>query len=151
MRLEFEEEREKRRTVVFVEASRRLIKDQELDLLRERLGNFANDYRTKTNIRCSSVYQTTGNLSGGNQQKVVLSKWLFANPEVLILDEPTRGIDVGAKYEIYTIINQLADSDKAVIVISSEMPELLGICDRIYVMNEGRLVGEMLAKDASQV
>ena len=112
--------------------------------------NVANDYRTKTNIRCSSVYQTTGNLSGGNQQKVVLSKWLFANPEVLILDEPTRGIDVGAKYKIYTIINQLADSDKAVIVISSEMPELLGICDRIYVMNEGRLVGEMLAKDASQ-
>jgi putative multiple sugar transport system ATP-binding protein len=112
--------------------------------------NVANDYRKKTNIRCSTVYQTTGNLSGGNQQKVVLSKWLFANPEVLILDEPTRGIDVGAKYEIYTIINQLADSDKAVIVISSEMPELLGICDRIYVMNEGRLVGEMLAKDASQ-
>ncbi|HEY5811867.1 MAG TPA: ATP-binding cassette domain-containing protein, partial [Terrimicrobiaceae bacterium] len=112
--------------------------------------NVANDYRKKINIRCSTVYQTTGNLSGGNQQKVVLSKWLFANPEVLILDEPTRGIDVGAKYEIYTIINQLADSDKAVIVISSEMPELLGICDRIYVMNEGRLVGEMLAKDASQ-
>jgi putative multiple sugar transport system ATP-binding protein len=112
--------------------------------------NVANDYRQKTNIRCSSVYQTAGNLSGGNQQKVVLSKWLFVNPEVLILDEPTRGIDVGAKYEIYTIINQLADSNKAVIVISSEMPEILGICDRIYVMNEGRLVGEMLAKDASQ-
>jgi putative multiple sugar transport system ATP-binding protein len=112
--------------------------------------NVANEYRNKTNIRCSSVYQTTGNLSGGNQQKVVLSKWLFANPEVLILDEPTRGIDVGAKYEIYTIINQLADSGKAIIVISSEMQEILGICDRIYVMNEGRLVGEMLAKDASQ-
>ena len=91
-----------------------------------------------------------GKSDGGNQQKVVLSKWLFANPEVLILDEPTRGIDVGAKYEIYTIINQLADSNKAVIVISSEMPELLGICDRIYVMNEGKFVGEMLAKDASQ-
>jgi putative multiple sugar transport system ATP-binding protein len=112
--------------------------------------NVANDYRQKTNIRCSSVYQTAGNLSGGNQQKVVLSKWLFVNPEVLILDEPTRGIDVGAKYEIYTIIKQLADSNKAVIVISSEMPEILGICDRIYVMNEGRLVGEMLAKEASQ-
>jgi putative multiple sugar transport system ATP-binding protein len=112
--------------------------------------NTANDYRQKTNIRCSSVYQTVGNLSGGNQQKVVLSKWLFANPEVLILDEPTRGIDVGAKYEIYTIINQLAASNKVVIVISSEMPELLGICDRIYVMNEGRIVGEMLAKEASQ-
>ena len=75
--------------------------------------NVANDFRKRTNIRCSSVYQTTGNLSGGNQQKVVLSKWLFTNPEVLILDEPTRGIDVGAKYEIYTIINQLADSGKA--------------------------------------
>ena len=92
----------------------------------------------------------TGNLSGGNQQKVVLSKWLFANPDVLILDEPTRGIDVGAKYEIYTIINKLAEEGKAVIVISSEMPELLGICDRIYVMNEGRIVGEMPATEASQ-
>jgi putative multiple sugar transport system ATP-binding protein len=112
--------------------------------------NIANEYRTKTNIRCSTVYQRTGNLSGGNQQKVVLSKWLFANPEILILDEPTRGIDVGAKYEIYTIINQLAASDKGIIVISSEMSELLGICDRIYVMNEGRIVGEMPAKDASQ-
>ena len=84
-----------------------------------------------------SVEQKTGNLSGGNQQKVVLSKWLFANPEVLILDEPTRGIDVGAKYEIYTIINELAAAGKAIIVISSEMPELLGMSDRIYVMNEG--------------
>jgi putative multiple sugar transport system ATP-binding protein len=112
--------------------------------------NVANDYRKKTNIRSSSVYQTTGNLSGGNQQKVVLSKWLFADPQVLILDEPTRGIDVGAKYEIYTIINRLAADGKAIIVISSEMPELLGICDRIYVMNEGRIVGEMAAGEASQ-
>jgi putative multiple sugar transport system ATP-binding protein len=110
----------------------------------------ANDYRKKTNIRSSSVYQTVGNLSGGNQQKVVLSKWLFANPEVLILDEPTRGIDVGAKYEIYSIINQLAAQGKAILVISSEMPELLGITDRVYVMNEGRLVGEMPAAEASQ-
>ncbi len=110
----------------------------------------ANDYRGKTNIRSSSVYQKTGNLSGGNQQKVVLSKWLFADPEVLILDEPTRGIDVGAKYEIYTIIARLAAEGKAIIVISSEMPELLGVSDRIYVMNEGRIVGEMAAKDASQ-
>ncbi len=110
----------------------------------------ANDYRAKTNIRSSSVHQTTGNLSGGNQQKVVLSKWLFANPEVLILDEPTRGIDVGAKYEIYTIINKLADEGKGILVISSEMPELLGICDRIYVMNEGRIVGELAGKEASQ-
>ena len=110
----------------------------------------ANDYRRRTNIRSSSVYQKAGNLSGGNQQKVVLSKWLFANPDVLILDEPTRGIDVGAKYEIYTIIARLAAEGKAVIVISSEMPELLGICDRIYVMNEGRFVGEMAASEASQ-
>ena len=110
----------------------------------------ANDYRGRTNIRASSVYQMTGNLSGGNQQKVVLSKWLFANPDVLILDEPTRGIDVGAKYEIYTIIARLASEGKAIIVISSEMPELLGITDRIYVMNEGRIVGEMAAADASQ-
>ncbi|MFD1253976.1 MULTISPECIES: multiple monosaccharide ABC transporter ATP-binding protein [Devosia] len=110
----------------------------------------ANDYRKKTNIRSSSIYQVTGNLSGGNQQKVVLSKWLFANPDVLILDEPTRGIDVGAKYEIYTIINQLAAQGKAILVISSEMPELLGITDRIYVMNEGRIVGEMPTSEASQ-
>jgi putative multiple sugar transport system ATP-binding protein len=110
----------------------------------------ANDYRKKTNIRSSSVYQVTGNLSGGNQQKVVLSKWLFANPEILILDEPTRGIDVGAKYEIYAIIAQLASEGKGIIVISSEMPELLGISDRIYVMNEGRMVGEMAAAEASQ-
>jgi len=110
----------------------------------------ASKYRKDLNIRCSSVFQQTVNLSGGNQQKVVLSKWLFTEPEILILDEPTRGIDVGAKYEIYTIINALADSGKGVIVISSEMPELLGISDRIYVMNEGRFVGEMPAKEASQ-
>jgi putative multiple sugar transport system ATP-binding protein len=112
--------------------------------------NAANEYRRKTNIRSSSVYQITGNLSGGNQQKVVLSKWLFSNPDVLILDEPTRGIDVGAKYEIYTIINRLAEEGKGILVISSEMPELLGICDRIYVLNEGRIVGEMTGQEASQ-
>ena len=110
----------------------------------------ANKYRKDLNIRCSSVFQQAVNLSGGNQQKVVLSKWLFTGPEILMLDEPTRGIDVGAKYEIYTIINRLADEGKGVIFISSEMPELLGISDRIYVMNEGRMVGEMAAKDASQ-
>jgi putative multiple sugar transport system ATP-binding protein len=110
----------------------------------------AGQYRTMLKIRSSSIFQKTLNLSGGNQQKVVLSKWLFAHPQVLILDEPTRGIDVGAKYEIYTIINELASTGKAVIVISSEMPELLGICDRIYVMNEGRFVDEMPAKEASQ-
>ena len=101
-------------------------------------------------IRTPGIHQKTLNLSGGNQQKVVISKWLFAEPEVLMLDEPTRGIDVGAKYEIYAIINDLAAQGKAVIVISSEMPELLGICDRIYVMNEGRFVGEMPAREASQ-
>ena len=90
------------------------------------------------------------NLSGGNQQKVVLSKWLFSNPELLILDEPTRGIDVGAKYEIYTIIDQLASEGKSILMISSEMPELLGMCDRIYVMNEGSFVAELPAADASQ-
>jgi putative multiple sugar transport system ATP-binding protein len=93
--------------------------------------------------------QKTVNLSGGNQQKVVLSKWLFANPEILILDEPTRGIDVGAKYEIYTIINRLVSEGKGIIVISSELPEILGMCDRIYVMNEGRIVGEMPTAEAT--
>lgn len=110
----------------------------------------ANQYRTSLNIKCSSVLQQTINLSGGNQQKVVLSKWLFADPDILILDEPTRGIDVGAKYEIYTIINRMAREGKGVIVISSELPEILGICDRIYVMNRGRIVGEMPASAASQ-
>ena len=107
-------------------------------------------YRKSLNIRSSGIYQRTLNLSGGNQQKVVLSKWLFAQPQVLILDEPTRGIDVGAKYEIYAIINDLAAAGKGVIVISSEMPELLGICDRIYVMNEGRFIDEMPARGATQ-
>ena len=110
----------------------------------------ATEYRAKLRIRSSGILQKTLNLSGGNQQKVVLSKWLFAEPQVLILDEPTRGIDVGAKYEIYTIINELAAAGKGVIVISSEMPELLGICDRLYVMNEGRFVDEMPAREASQ-
>ena len=110
----------------------------------------ASRYRQALRIRTPSIYQRAINLSGGNQQKVVLSKWLFTEPQVLILDEPTRGIDVGAKYEIYGIINDLAAQGKGVIVISSEMPELLGICDRIYVMNEGRFVDEMPAKEASQ-
>jgi putative multiple sugar transport system ATP-binding protein len=110
----------------------------------------ATDYRQKLRIRSHSIYQETVNLSGGNQQKVVLSKWLFTNPEVLILDEPTRGIDVGAKFEIYTIINQLAAEGKGILMISSEMPELLGTCDRIYVMNEGRIVAELSKEEASQ-
>ena len=108
------------------------------------------EYRDKLNIKCSSILQKTVNLSGGNQQKVVLSKWLFAKPDILILDEPTRGIDVGAKYEIYTIINQLAEEGKGIILISSELPEILGVCDRIYVMSDGKIVGEMPAKEATQ-
>ena len=110
----------------------------------------ASDFRTRLRIRSSGIFQETVNLSGGNQQKVVLSKWLFSDPDVLILDEPTRGIDVGAKYEIYTIINQLAADGKGVLMISSEMPELLGNCDRIYVMNEGRIVAELPKGEASQ-
>jgi putative multiple sugar transport system ATP-binding protein len=101
------------------------------------------------NIKAPSVSSLTGKLSGGNQQKVVLSKWMFADPDVLILDEPTRGIDVGAKYEIYTIINKLVADGKAVIVISSELPELLGICDRIYALAEGRITGEVPIADAT--
>jgi putative multiple sugar transport system ATP-binding protein len=112
--------------------------------------NVAESFRKAINIRTPGVFQKVGNLSGGNQQKVVLSKWLFANPKVLILDEPTRGIDVGAKYEIYGIINKLVADGKGVLMISSELPELLGMCDRIYVMNEGALVGELTAAEASQ-
>src|SRR5512138_1472091 len=108
------------------------------------------EYRDKLNIKCSSIRQLAVNLSGGNQQKVVLSKWLFANPDILILDEPTRGIDVGAKFEIYTIMNRLASEGKGIIFISSELPEILGICDRIYVMRDGKIVGEMPASEASQ-
>ena len=110
----------------------------------------AEKYRDAMNIRTPSVFQRVMNLSGGNQQKVVLSKWLFSEPEVLILDEPTRGIDVGAKFEIYGIINDLSAQDKGVVLVSSEMPELLGLCDRIYVMNEGELVGELTSDEASQ-
>ena len=109
----------------------------------------ANQYRDALAIKTPSVKQITMNLSGGNQQKVVLAKWLFANPDLLILDEPTRGIDVGAKYEIYTIINRLAAEGKAVIVISSELPEVLGISDRIYVMAAGQIAAEMPASEAT--
>ncbi|MCY0094945.1 multiple monosaccharide ABC transporter ATP-binding protein [Hoeflea ulvae] len=112
--------------------------------------NVAEGFRKAINIRTPGVFQKVVNLSGGNQQKVVLSKWLFADPKVLILDEPTRGIDVGAKYEIYGIINKLVADGKGVLMISSELPELLGMCDRIYVMNEGALVGELTAAEASQ-
>ncbi len=107
-------------------------------------------YRHSLRIRSPDLRQPVEHLSGGNQQKVVLAKWLFSNPEVLILDEPTRGIDVGAKYEIYGVVNEVASQGKCVVMISSEMPELLGTCDRIYVMNEGRFVGEFPVAEASQ-
>ena len=110
----------------------------------------AEDFRDKLRIKSSSILQKTGNLSGGNQQKVVFAKWIFSNPDVLILDEPTRGIDVGAKYEIYTVINELAEKGKTIIMISSELPEILGMCDRVYVMNEGAIVGELTSQEASQ-
>ena len=110
----------------------------------------AEEYKEKMRTKTPSVQQEVGNLSGGNQQKVLLSKWMFADPEVLILDEPTRGIDVGAKYEIYGIINDLVKEGKSVIMISSELPEILGMCDRIYVMDEGKMVAEMNAADATQ-
>jgi putative multiple sugar transport system ATP-binding protein len=110
----------------------------------------AERYRKALAVRTPSVFQKVMNLSGGNQQKVVLSKWLFTEPEVLILDEPTRGIDVGAKFEIYSIINELAGQGRGVVMISSEMPELLGMCDRIYVMNEGAIAGELAMSEASQ-
>jgi putative multiple sugar transport system ATP-binding protein len=108
------------------------------------------DYCKKLNTRTPSILQFAGNLSGGNQQKVVLAKWLFSDPKILILDEPTRGIDVGAKHEIYTIINDLAAQGIACLLISSEMPEIIGMSDRIYVMSEGRITAELEAKTATQ-
>lgn len=108
------------------------------------------EYKDKLNTKCPSVEQNVGNLSGGNQQKVLLAKWMFAKPDILILDEPTRGIDVGAKYEIYGIINQLVEEGKSVIMISSELPEILGMSDRIYIMNEGKMVGELNREEATQ-
>lgn len=110
----------------------------------------AEKYRKVMNTKTPTVQQNVGNLSGGNQQKVLLSKWMFADPDVLILDEPTRGIDVGAKYEIYCIMNDMVTQGKSVIMISSELPELLGMCDRIYVMNEGSLVAEFESAEATQ-
>lgn len=110
----------------------------------------AEEYRGKLSIKTPTVEQLVGNLSGGNQQKVLLAKWMFAEPDILILDEPTRGIDVGAKYEIYCIINDLAKAGKSVIMISSELPEVLAMSDRIYIMNASRLVGEMKSSEATQ-
>ena len=119
-----------------------------VDEHRER--QVAEDYRKSMNIKTPTVFEQVQRLSGGNQQKVVLSKWIHAGPEVLILDEPTRGIDVGAKFEIYTVIAELAAQGKAVLFISSELPELLGMCDRVYTMAAGRLTGEITRADATQ-
>ncbi|EKQ50933.1 MULTISPECIES: multiple monosaccharide ABC transporter ATP-binding protein [unclassified Clostridium] len=110
----------------------------------------AEEFRKSMKIKTPSILQLTGNLSGGNQQKVILSRWVYAEPDLLILDEPTRGIDVGAKYEIYTIINDLVAQGKAVIVISSELPEVLGLSDRVYIMNEGKIIGELDKEEATQ-
>ena len=110
----------------------------------------AEEYRAKLKTKTPTVEQLVGNLSGGNQQKVLLAKWMFAEPDIMLLDEPTRGIDVGAKYEIYCIINELAAAGKCVVMISSELPEVLGMSDRIYIMNEGKMVGEMKAEEATQ-
>ena len=111
----------------------------------------AQECKKLLNIKCKDVAQPISALSGGNQQKVILSKWILCDSDILILDEPTRGIDVGAKYEIYQIINQLAANGKTVIFISSDMPEILGMCDRVYVMNEGEIVGELEGSDITQV
>ena len=110
----------------------------------------AEDMTEAMGTKTPSIEQKVGNLSGGNQQKALLGKWMFTEPEVLILDEPTRGIDVGAKYDIYCLINQMVEEGKSVIMISSEMPELIGMCDRIYIMNEGELKGELSAEEATQ-
>ena len=119
-----------------------------LDFDKER--KYSEEMAQEMHTKCSSVMEDVGNLSGGNMQKVLVGKWLFAEPDILILDEPTRGIDVGAKYEIYCIINKMVAEGKSVIMISSEMPELLGMADRIYVMNEGKMIAEMDGKEATQ-
>ena len=126
----------------------KIAKNGIIDFVKEK--KVAQEYVVAMKTKTPSVDQAVGNLSGGNQQKVLLSKWMFAEPDVLILDEPTRGIDVGAKYEIYCIMNEMVAQGKAVVMISSELPELLGMCDRIYVMNEGEIVGEFMAEEATQ-
>ena len=110
----------------------------------------AEEYRHRINVKTNSVEQAVGSLSGGNQQKVLFSRWLQAQPKVLMVDEPTSGVDVGAKYEIYTVINELAKTGKAVIIISSEMPEIIGTCDRTYVLNEGEIAGELVGAEMTQ-
>ncbi|GHU65939.1 xylose ABC transporter ATP-binding protein [Clostridia bacterium] len=111
---------------------------------------YAEKYSKLLGVKSSGIEQEAGSLSGGNQQKVLLAKWMFTEPDILLLDEPTRGIDVGAKYEIYQFINELTETGKSVLMISSELPELLGMCDRIYVMNEGRIIAELMQEEATQ-
>jgi putative multiple sugar transport system ATP-binding protein len=110
----------------------------------------AEEYIKKLKTKCTSIEHEVGNLSGGNQQKVLVSKWMFTDSDILFMDEPTRGIDVGAKYEIYCIVNQLVSEGKSILFISSELPELIGMCDRIYIMNEGKMVGQVSKEDATQ-
>jgi putative multiple sugar transport system ATP-binding protein len=110
----------------------------------------AERYRNELRIKTPSINQFARNLSGGNQQKVVLSRILLAAPEIFIVDEPTRGIDIGAKTEIYEIVNNLAAQGKSVIMVSSELPEALGMADRIYVMNEGKIKGVLTHEEATQ-
>ncbi|MBB1508713.1 multiple monosaccharide ABC transporter ATP-binding protein [Tessaracoccus sp. MC1756] len=156
--LAYATEDRKRFGLNLIDDIRRNISAASLDRLKTPLGSVnaneeikrAEQFRGSMRIKAPSVMTIAGQLSGGNQQKVVLSKWMMTEPEVLILDEPTRGIDVGAKYEIYTIINSLADAGKAVIVISSELPELLGICDRIYTLAFGRITGVLDRGEANQ-
>ncbi|MEL4504059.1 sugar ABC transporter ATP-binding protein [Luteococcus sp. H138] len=125
-----------------------ILKHRLLDLRKE--SEVANSYREELRIKTHTTDVGVATLSGGNQQKAVLAKWMYPQPKVLILDEPTRGIDVGAKYEIYKLIHKLADEGKAVIMISSELPELLGVSDRIYTICEGRITGCLDAADADQ-
>jgi putative multiple sugar transport system ATP-binding protein len=110
----------------------------------------ANEYRVSLNVKTPSVEQKVKNLSGGNQQKVSLGKWLFVKPNILILDEPTRGIDVGAKFEIYTLMNGLVEQGMSIIMLSSELPEVLGMSDRVYVVASGRIAGELPIEEATQ-
>ena len=112
--------------------------------------NIANEFKESINIKAPSIMQKVSNLSGGNQQKVQLAKWLFVKPKVLILDEPTRGIDVGAKYEIYTLMNKLVEEGMSIIMISSELPEVLGMSDRLYVMSGGHIAGELSSEEADE-
>ncbi len=122
-----------------------------LGLISDKLRRKDTDWAIKSmNIKTASQKTQIKLLSGGNQQKVIIGRWLLTEPEILMLDEPTRGIDVGAKYEIYQLIDALAAKGKSIIVVSSELPELLGICDRIYVMSSGRIAGEVNAKDTTQ-